>query len=220
MHLSDHSGSASQQNASAHESMRLPAQVAIFGSGAGSNARAIITWSQEGSNASPYSVRLIVSTSANAGIAGLAAEYGLPLLVLDKTLPVEEQTRLIIQAFTAYRVDVVALAGYLRRIEPDIIQAVHGHMLNIHPSLLPKYGGKGMYGDAVHRAVLANGETESGATVHMVTLEYDEGRILAQERVSIETNDKPEDLARRVRNVEHQIYPRTLAWYVRNVAHP
>jgi phosphoribosylglycinamide formyltransferase-1 len=145
----------------------------------------------------------------------MAAEYGLPVLVLEKSMPAEEQTRRILTAFERHQIDLVALAGYLRRIEPDIINAVHGHVLNIHPSLLPKHGGRGMYGAAVHRAVLESGDAESGATVHMVNARYDEGQVLAQERVPVQLTDTVDDLAKRVLDVEHRLYPVAIAAYIR-----
>lgn len=204
---------------SAHDTPTTPARIAIFGSGTGSNARALVTWSRTASNAAPYTVALIVSTSPTAGIVAMAAEYNLPTLVLEKTMPAEEQTRRILAAFQRHQIDLVALAGYLRRIEHDVINAVHGHVLNIHPSLLPKYGGRGMYGAAVHRAVLESGDAESGATVHMVNARYDEGQILAQERVAVQGTDTIEDLAKRVLDVEHRLYPVALASYLRTVGY-
>lgn len=197
------------------KTIRPPARIAIFGSGAGSNARALVTWSRTASNAAPFNVVLIVSTSPTAGIVTMAAEYGLPVLVLEKSMPAEEQTRRILTAFERHQIDLVALAGYLRRIEPDIINAVHGHVLNIHPSLLPKHGGRGMYGAAVHRAVLESGDAESGATVHMVNARYDEGQVLAQERVPVQLTDTVDDLAKRVLDVEHRLYPVAIAAYIR-----
>lgn len=202
-----------------HDTTTMPVRIAIFGSGAGSNARAIVTWSRTASNASPFTVDLIVSTSANAGIVSMAAEFGLPVLVLEKTLPPGEQTLRLLAAFNQYHIDLVALAGYLRRIEPEVINAVHGHVLNIHPSLLPKYGGRGMYGAAVHRAVLDSGDAESGATVHMVNAQYDEGHILAQERVTVQPQDTADDLAKRVLAAEHRLYPSALAAYIRTAVY-
>ena len=203
----------------AQDTTTLPARIAIFGSGTGSNARALVTWSRTPSNAAPYTVNLIVSTSATAGIVTMAAELDLPVLVLEKTLSTDEQTRRLVAAFEHYRIDAVALAGYLRRIEPEVINAVHGHVLNIHPSLLPKYGGRGMYGAVVHRAVLDSGDAESGATVHIVNTQYDEGQILAQERVAVQRHDTVDDLAKRVLGAEHRLYPTALADYIRTTVY-
>ena len=202
-----------------HALQTLPARVAVFGSGTGSNARGLIAWSRNPDTVSAFTINLIVSTSASAGIAAMAAEFGLPLLVLEKAMPSDEQTRSLICAFNEHQIHLVALAGYLRRVEPDVINAVQGHVLNIHPSLLPRHGGRGMYGAAVHRAVLESGDTESGATVHMVNAEYDEGRILAQERVLVASGDTTDDLARRVLAAEHHLYPRALDHYIRTVVY-
>lgn len=192
----------------------LPKRIAVFGSGGGSNARALVEWSIVPANNAPYTIGLVVATSATAGITSVAADYGIPLLVLERSIPADEQTRLLLEALADHGIDMVALAGYLRRVETAVIDAVHGHILNIHPSLLPKYGGQGMYGAAVHQAVINGGDRESGATVHIVNARYDEGRILAQERVAVDPGDSAVTLAAKVLDVEHQLYPRTIANYV------
>jgi folate-dependent phosphoribosylglycinamide formyltransferase PurN len=106
-----------------------------------------------------------------------------------------------------HRIDVVLLAGYLKLVPPEVVRRYDGRMLNIHPALLPKFGGKGMYGMRVHRAVLAAGEAVSGATVHLVDEEYDRGAVVAQRRVPVLAGDTPEALAARVLEVEHRLYP-------------
>ncbi|MBU3742196.1 MAG: phosphoribosylglycinamide formyltransferase [Candidatus Kapabacteria bacterium] len=196
----------------------IPARLAVFGSGAGSNARAIIEWVRNASIDAPYDVVLIVSTSPSAGINDVARAYGLPLLVLERSMPVVEQTDVLLQALREHAITIVALAGYLRKVEPAIIHMVGNHILNIHPSLLPAYGGQGMYGATVHQAVLAAGETETGVTVHLVTDVYDDGAILAQQRVPVLDADTVSELAARVRNVEHLLYPSAIAAYVREMA--
>jgi folate-dependent phosphoribosylglycinamide formyltransferase PurN len=104
-------------------------------------------------------------------------------------------------------VDVIVLAGYLKLVPPEVVARYAGRILNIHPALLPSFGGKGMYGMNVHRAVIEAGVPESGATVHFVDERYDEGHILAQRTVPVQAGDTPEDLAARVLAVEHRLYP-------------
>ena len=112
-----------------------------------------------------------------------------------------------IRLLDAARTDLLVLAGYLRLVPPDVIEAMRGRVINIHPALLPRHGGRGMYGRRVHEAVLAAGEPESGATVHLVDAEYDRGAILGQGRVAVEPQDTSESLARRVLAVEHRLLP-------------
>jgi formyltetrahydrofolate-dependent phosphoribosylglycinamide formyltransferase len=109
-----------------------------------------------------------------------------------------------------FRIDLVVLAGYLKRIQSTVIHEYAGRMVNIHPALLPAFGGEGMYGARVHEAVIASGAKESGATVHLVDDEYDRGPIVAQWRIPVEPSDTPTSLAARVLNVEHIVYPRTI----------
>lgn len=205
-------------NATSPRTFPVPARLAIFGSGAGSNARAIIEWAIDKKNDAPFDVVLIVSTSSNAGINDVARTYGIPLIVVERSLPLEDQTDMLQQALHEHGVTIIALAGYLRKIEPVIIRLVNGHILNIHPSLLPAYGGQGMYGARVHEAVLAAGETQTGVTIHLVTAAYDDGAILAQHRVLIREADTVADLTDRVRRAEHTLYPSVIAGYVRSVA--
>jgi phosphoribosylglycinamide formyltransferase 1 len=114
--------------------------------------------------------------------------------------------------------DVVCLAGYLRLLPNEVLRAFPRRVLNIHPALLPKFGGKGMYGRRVHEAVLAAGETESGCTVHLVTERYDEGEILVQKRCPVLPGDTPETLAARVLELEHEAYPEAVAKVVHGLA--
>jgi phosphoribosylglycinamide formyltransferase 1 len=109
-----------------------------------------------------------------------------------------------------FRVDLVVLAGYLKRIQSKVIGEYSGRIVNIHPALLPAFGGEGMYGARVHEAVIASGAKESGATVHLVDDEYDRGPIVAQWRIPVEPSDTPTSLAARVLNVEHIVYPRAI----------
>ena len=117
----------------------------------------------------------------------------------------------ILEAMQRHGVEVICLAGYMKKLGAEVLTAYEGRILNIHPALLPKFGGQGMYGMRVHEAVLAAGEQESGATVHLVDEEYDHGRVLAQEKVPVKAEDTPETLQKRVLAVEHRLYAATLA---------
>ncbi|MGC9310700.1 MAG: formyltransferase family protein [Candidatus Aenigmatarchaeota archaeon] len=116
----------------------------------------------------------------------------------------------ILSVLTEHEVNLVVLAGYMKKVGPSVIDAYPNKILNIHPALLPKYGGEGMYGMKVHEAVINSDDKESGATVHIVTSEYDTGRILAQYKVPRYERDNPETLSERVLGVEHVLYPQVL----------
>jgi formyltetrahydrofolate-dependent phosphoribosylglycinamide formyltransferase len=175
-------------------------RVAVVVSGRGSNLLALLR--ALGPDA-PAHVVTVLSNKAEAGALAIAREHGIPTIVLAD--PADADAWLT--ALAAHRADLVVLAGYLKRVPPPVVAAYQGRIINVHPALLPKFGGPGMYGLNVHRAVLAAGERESGATVHLVTEEYDDGAVLAQARVPVEPGDNPELLAERVLRVEHRLLP-------------
>lgn len=190
-------------------------RVAIFGSGRGSTTRALLDYALHHSTS--YYIVSIISDRRHAGILEIAREYG---IAGESILPNEYSTYVeyvcaILSMLKQKQIDVVVLAGYLRQVPPDVVAAYAGRMLNIHPALLPKFGGKGMYGLHVHRAVLAAGERCSGATVHIVTEEYDAGPIIEQIRVPVFPNDTPEMLMARVQAIERSFYPRVLDRFCR-----
>lgn len=177
-------------------------QIAIFASGAGSNARQLIRHFQD----SPLAkVSLIVCNKPGAGVLDIAAEYGIPTLLLDRQLFLN--TDIYIKELEARHIDFVVLAGFLWKVPANLVQAFPQRIINIHPALLPKYGGKGMYGNFVHEAVIAAGETESGITIHYVNEFYDEGAPILQERCPITPADTPATLAQKIHLLEHQWYP-------------
>ena len=181
--------------------------LAIFVSGSGSNARTIIDRFQ----AHPeygITVVLLVSNKATAGALMIAAERDVPSLVVKRDAFYQSEELLADLKF--FDVDFIALAGFLWLIPPYLIEAFPNQMLNIHPALLPAYGGKGMYGPNVHRAVKANGETESGITIHYVNEAYDEGDYVFQAAVRLDAEDTPEQIAERVLRLEHGNYWRVL----------
>ena len=169
-------------------------------SGRGSNLAALL---QSLGPGAPAQVAVVMSHTPDAGGLALARASGVPTVVFGD--PADPGPWLAILA--AYRVDLLVLAGYIKLIPAEVVRAWSGRIINIHPALLPQYGGPGMYGIRVHRAVLAAGATESGATVHLVDEEYDRGPILAQARVPVRPDDTAEQLAERVLAVEHQLLP-------------
>jgi phosphoribosylglycinamide formyltransferase-1 len=182
-------------------------KLALFVSGTGSNARAIIDRFQ----AHPedgVEVVLLVSNKANAGALLMAAERSTPTLVLKRES--FNNSEALLDDLRHFNVDFIALAGFLWLIPAYLVKAFPNRMLNIHPALLPDYGGKGMYGANVHRAVKANGETESGITIHYVNEEYDEGNTVFQAAVRLDPEDTPEKIASRVLRLEHGNYWRVI----------
>jgi phosphoribosylglycinamide formyltransferase 1 len=174
-------------------------RIAVFASGGGSNLQALLDHD--------LPVVLVVSDRADAGALARAAKQGIHAAALDNYTDGEELAVLL----KSERIDLIALAGYLRHVPDVVTRAYHGRMLNVHPSLLPAFGGPGMYGLRVHKAALAAGVRVSGATVHFVDEVYDRGPIIAQHPVPVLPTDTPESLATRVLRVEHSLYPRALA---------
>ena len=171
-------------------------RLAVFVSGGGSNLQALIDHFR---SSDVLQIAVVISNRDDAGGLERARKEGIPAVVANG----DE----IIAVLDEHRVDLIALAGYLKLIPVEVIRRYDGRILNIHPALLPAFGGKGMYGHHVHEAVIASGATESGATVHWVTEEYDRGAIIAQRKVPVLPNDTPDALAARVLDVEHQLYP-------------
>jgi len=182
-------------------------KLALFVSGTGSNARTIIDRFQ----AHPedgVEVVLLVSNKPTAKALLMAAERDVPTLVLNRKDFYETES--LLDHLAAFDVDFIALAGFLWLVPPYLVRAYPNRMLNVHPALLPDYGGKGMYGINVHRAVKANGESESGITIHYVNEQYDEGDYVFQAAVRLDAEDSPEKIAERVLRLEHANYWRVL----------
>ena len=175
-------------------------RVAVFASGSGTNLQALLDACRP---PAPATVALVVSNQATAGALDRARQAGVATQVLKN--PAHGPG--LVELLRAHQVDLVVLAGYLKLVPGDVIQAFRDRILNIHPALLPAFGGPGMYGKRVHQAVLASGATVSGATVHVVNEEYDRGPILAQWPVPVEPGDTPETLGVRVLKVEHALLP-------------
>jgi phosphoribosylglycinamide formyltransferase-1 len=186
-------------------------KLAVFASGGGSNFQAIVDAAASGRFSGE--VVLCVSNRKAAGVLERAQTAGIPTVVLSPRNfdDAAEYEDVLLVTLSRYGVDFIALAGYLQKIPPKIVERFRGRIVNIHPALLPAFGGKGMYGIHVHEAVLAAGVSTSGATVHVVAEEYDTGPIVLQEAVPVEPGDTPETLAARVLEVEHRLYPAALA---------
>lgn len=171
--------------------------IIIFASGAGSNAQAIIDYFRKQKE---INVTLIVCNKAGAGVLDIASTEEIDSLLIDKKIMNDSKFLDVLQN---YKPDLIVLAGYLWKIPDYLIQAFENKIVNIHPSLLPKYGGKGMYGRKVHRAVIENKEIESGITIHLVNEEYDKGKILLQKKVEVTTDDTVDTLANKIHALEH-----------------
>ncbi|MFZ9242765.1 MAG: phosphoribosylglycinamide formyltransferase [Sediminibacterium sp.] len=175
-----------------------PIHVAIFASGAGSNARKIIEYFE---NQYVIKVSLIVCNVPTAGVLEIAKEKGIPTLLINKT---EFATGGYVESLKNADIDFIVLAGFLWKVPEVLVNAFPKAIVNIHPALLPNYGGKGMYGSRVHEAVIAAGESKSGITIHWVDANYDEGDIIFQAECTISSGDTPEVLAQKIHALEHQ----------------
>lgn len=184
--------------------------VGFLASHGGSNFQAIVDAIKSGKLSAVASC--VISNNSKAFVRERAEKENIPFYhISGKTHPnPEDHDKAIIDAFKHHDVNIVCLAGYMKKLSDTVLNEFHGRVLNIHPALLPKFGGKGMYGINVHKAVIESGEKTSGVTVHLVDSKYDRGRILAQTKVPVEKDDTPEDLADRVLTAEHQIYWQTL----------
>ncbi|KAG7656053.1 Formyl transferase N-terminal [Arabidopsis suecica] len=189
------------------EEPRRRKKLAVFVSGGGSNFRKIHEGCSDGSVNGD--VVLLVTNKKDCGGAEYARSNGIPVLVFPKAKR-EPSDGLspseLVDVLRKYGVDFVLLAGYLKLIPVELVQAFPKRILNIHPALLPAFGGKGLYGIKVHKAVIESGARYSGPTIHFVDEEYDTGRILAQSAVRVIANDTPEELAKRVLHEEHKLY--------------
>jgi formyltetrahydrofolate-dependent phosphoribosylglycinamide formyltransferase len=193
--------------------------IAVFASGRGSNFQAILN--AVGDGRLPALVALLVSNNSSAGALELARSQHIPAIYLSQKQCASEEAYVeqLLELLTRHKVDLIALAGYMKKIPVQVIARFRNRILNIHPALLPAFGGPGMYGIHVHEAVLASGVRQSGATVHIVDEEYDKGPIVMQKTVDVLPGDTPELLAARVLKIEHEIYPQALAAFAAKRVH-
>lgn len=187
------------------ENKKAVTKLAIFASGRGSNARAIIDYFK---NNREVSIQLIVSNNKDAGVLQLADEHGIPKMIIDKRA--FKDSDILDRQLIELGIDLLVLAGFLWLIPKRMVTNFPGRIVNIHPALLPKYGGKGMYGSHVHEAVKKAGDRVSGITIHLIDEEYDKGSTLFQAHTTIDPEDSPEEIAAKVLKLEHFHYPRII----------
>jgi len=179
--------------------------IAIFASGTGSNATKIVERFKEHKD---IKVALIVSNKSTAKVLQMAADNNIPTLLLKRHSFYETED--LLEELQKYAIDFIALAGFLWLIPPYLVKAYEKKIVNIHPALLPKYGGKGMYGQYVHQAVHINQEKESGITIHYVNEAYDEGNSIFQAACPLSPADTPETIQQKVLRLEHRYFPRII----------
>lgn len=196
--------------------MRINVNLAVFLSGTGTNFTAIAEAANEGRI--PVIITLVAGNKPDAPGLQKARYMNIPTaLFMRPDFPDGKSfADYMLSVLRKYDVDLIALAGYMRKIPPRVIRAYRNRIVNIHPALLPRFGGKGMYGMTVHRAVIEAGVTETGVTVHYVDEEYDRGEIIEQRLVPVQPDDTPETLAARVLKVEHELYPEVLGKLAEN----
>ncbi len=184
--------------------MKDTQHIAIFASGAGSNAQKIIDYFK---NSDKIKVGLIVCNNPTAGVLKIAAHENIPFLLIEKKRLNDTG---YVSELKNYQINFIALAGFLWKIPSVLINAFKNKIINIHPALLPAYGGKGMYGDAVHEAIIAAKEKQSGITIHYVDEKYDHGKIIFQTTCSVNDDETAESLAKKIHQLEHAFYPKEI----------
>ena len=193
--------------------------IAVFASGRGSNFQAILNAIQEGYL--PARVTVLISNKADAGAFEIARAQDIPAVQISQAKFSSEDAfaQGLLDLLRNHQVEFIALAGYLKRIPARVVQQYRNCIVNIHPALLPAFGGPGMYGHRVHEAVLESGATVSGATVHVVDEEYDRGPIVMQKSVAVSGDETPDSLAAKVLAVEHELYPLALKAFAEKRIH-
>ena len=191
-------------------------KIAIFASGGGSNFKAIYEKIKSGDI--PAEISIVVSNNPNCGAINFAVKNTLPTFIINKAQYPNPDTRNRILKHNLLKADVnlLCLAGYMKMIPGNIVAHFENCILNIHPAILPDFGGKGFFGIKVHESVIQSNATESGATVHFVDDKYDHGPILAQEKITIKVDDTANSLAEKVLAIEHRIYPKVVKAFCEN----
>ena len=175
-------------------------RIAIFASGNGSNAENICSYFKRSED---IQVSVILTNNSESGVVDRCRKLDIPLISFSKN---ELELKILLKLLDLH-IDYIVLAGFLLKIPLSIIQAYPDRIINLHPALLPKFGGKGMYGIHVHNAVIQAGESESGITIHCVSEEYDKGEILAQFRIPVDKTESPEELQTRIHELEYKYFP-------------
>lgn len=181
--------------------------IAIFASGSGTNAENII----KSFTNSDLRVQVVLCNNPNAYVIERSKNLNIPCVIFDKALFSSKE---LLNITSEYKIDFIVLAGFLWKIPDFLINAFPDKIINIHPALLPKYGGKGMYGKHVHEAVVTNKEVESGITIHLVNEKYDDGQIIFQSKCLLSREDKAETVASKIHKLEYLHYPQVIAEYI------
>ena len=180
-------------------------KIAIFASGSGTNAQRITEYFK---NKNSVEITLILTNNKNAYVLERAKKLNIQSIVFDRDDFYNSEK--IIDTLNSYEIDFIVLAGFLWLVPVNILKKFHNRIINIHPALLPKFGGKGMYGDKVHKAVVKNKESETGISIHYVNEKYDEGKIIFQAKFNIENDDTPESVAQKIHKLEYEHFPRVI----------
>jgi len=193
------------------EEPRKPVQLAIFASGRGSNAQKIIDYFSSPARFSvplKVEVSLILSNKPEAGVLDIAKKEKIPFIVIEKEKFFRGDA--YVDELKKRKIDLIVLAGFLWKLPPALIQAFPKKIINLHPALLPRHGGKGMYGTRVHEAVIAARESESGITIHYVDEQYDHGQIIFQAKCAVSENETPESLEKKIHELEYENFPKVI----------
>lgn len=180
-------------------------KIVLFASGNGTNAEEIIRYFN---NSSLANVTNVLTNNSNARVIERAKKFNISTLIFNKT---ELNEGFVLQEINKIKPDLIVLAGFLLKFPEHIIEAYPNRIINIHPALLPNYGGKGMYGMNVHNAIFENKDSETGITIHYVTPNYDEGAIIFQKKTTILKCKSPEEIAKKVHQLEHQYFPEVIS---------
>lgn len=186
--------------------------IILFASGKGSNIQAILNYFKDCPSFVP---KLIVCNKADIGAIDIARDHGIPHIIIDRQ---NFKSVEFLQKIISIEPSLLILAGFLWKVPDTLVHAFPGKIINIHPALLPKYGGKGMYGMHVHEAVIAAGEKESGITIHYVNEDYDEGNLICQAHCPIAPEDTPDALAGKIHALEHYFFPRTIEFLLQHTS--
>ncbi|MDM9631223.1 phosphoribosylglycinamide formyltransferase [Robiginitalea aurantiaca] len=186
--------------------MKNDKRIVLFASGSGSNVENIANFFKGDER---VTIKGVLCNNPGAGVVDRCKRLGLPLYCFNR--PAYQEADGLMGLLKSLNPSIIVLAGFLWKIPEAMVNAYPDRIINIHPALLPEYGGKGMYGMHVHRAVISSGAKESGITIHRVNAAYDEGSILVQERIPVNPDDTPETLAEKVHSLEYKYYPSTIA---------
>ena len=187
--------------------------IAVFASGEGTNAENLFRYF---SNSTTVKIKLVVTNNEHAGIVKKAEIFRKNIQIISRQT-LEKYPLQFVEFLKSEKVDLIVLAGFLLKVPKELISAFPSRILNIHPSLLPKFGGKGMYGINVHKAVLDAGEKESGISIHFVNEHYDEGEIFLQKSCQIDENETPDSLAEKIKKLEHDCFPLAVEQVVQRI---